>query len=223
MTSEYKLNEARFFLTQIDLHYNDLEECDYCVSAFLHATHDIIDHTFEEYALEFDITVQSYRRKKIAEFIETAKKQNKKDALGFIEIYIKELRTIYTQPIASSLLHIRNQNTHKETSLSPLAMWAEQPDGSKRFEGRSFLSEVNLVTPRFETEFKSYVTSQIKKPHEHGKMLGIDLPLISTTELAALFNNVVEILTDTGAKDVYKQHLCLLEKFVGAIRAKYQR
>lgn len=224
MTSEYKLREARFFLEQIDLHYTDLEKCDYCVSAFLHATHDIIDHTFEEYALDpFKIKVESYRRNKIADFINIAQQQKNQDALGFIEIYLRELHKIYTQAITASLLFIRNVNTHKETSLSPLAIWSELPDGGKRFEDRYFLSLVNLATPRFENEFKGYVISQTMKLQGYGKILALYLPVISDAEFAILFGNVSAILTETDAKDVCKAHLGLLENFVGAIRAKYRR
>jgi hypothetical protein len=223
LTSEQKIKETRFFLETITTNYQDDEKCEYCISAFLHAGYDLIEHTFEEYRQHFRIEIDDNERDRLKKFIALAKEKQHVDALGFIRLYITELHKIYTNPIAASLLVIRNSNTHRQTNLTPFSTFTEYQDGRRDFDKRYFLANHDLFLPHFKKNLNGYICDKSKKMYKLAQQTGIDVPFILVSDTTNIYDEAGRILTRKDVKVVCKMYLKSLEEFVIAIRAKYPR
>jgi hypothetical protein len=223
LTSEQKLKEARFFLDEISKNYQDDEKCEYCLSAFLHASYDLIDHTLEEYRQHFKLDIPTHERNRLKRFIEIASEATQADAIGFIRLYLTELQKIYTSPVCAPLLIIRNSNTHNQTNLTPFSTFTEYADGRRDFDRRYFLASHDLVLPYFRNDLEGYVCVKTKKIHKLAKLAGIDLSFASLSDLGDIYKNACNILSSTDVRNVCKKYLELLEEFVKVIRSSYPR
>lgn len=218
MTSFQKINEANFFLGLLNDYFQDNDKCDYCISAFLHASYDLIDHTLEEYQIHFGLYIRPLDLT-IASFIDAANKNNNVDAIGFIKLYIAELTKIYTNPVSVSLLIIRNTNTHSYQMLTPFNFSTNDVVDTRYF--------MSLMIPpavdRFKEDLIGFMQAKLKRLARMNSLLNAENKTFSHDDLKTISSKAVEILAETDVRKVCEMQFNLLDSFVCAIRAKYPR
>jgi len=222
MTSFQKVEEAKFFLGLVNDHYQDDDKCQYCLSAFLHATYDLIDHTLEEYQLHFQLNLP-FTTKPMETFVEIAMKNGNKDAVGFMKIFVSSARDIYTDPLSAPLFVIRNTNTHNHMNLTPFSTFTEDSTGKRYFDKRYFLADHDIGLGFFREDLNGYVNSKCNLMNRLGKRLGTEVPIASQAEFDDVYAAACQILSTTDVRKVCKKHLDSLDRFVNTLRTKYPR
>jgi hypothetical protein len=222
VTSFQKIKEAKFFLELLNEYYHDDDKCDYCISAFLHAGYDLIDHTLEEYQIHFGLKIPPLDLK-IRSFIEKAKKEKNDVAIDFIKLYLVELRKVYADPVSAPLMIIRNTNTPNHQMLTPHSSYQEDSTGKRIWTKRCFIAYHDIVLGFLREDLEGYIRSKSAFLHKIAKEIDLNIPLLTPPEFDLIYSQASKLLLEEDIREVCKKHLGSLEAFVGAIRTKYPR
>ena len=217
LTSFQKIEEAKYFLDLINENFQDDNKCEYCVSALLSACYSILDHTLEEYRIHFKLKVPSWKLD-IVKFNDVARKTNNAAAIGFIRLYCLESFKVVTDPVSSSLLNMRNDNTHSDMNLTPSSTFTNSTT-----QRRYFLGTLDGILPYFRESLTGFIRSRQKKLFESG--------IVTLQACRPLFDQYIEkvcedaqqYLMKTELRKACKTYFAKMDAFVNTIKAEYPR
>lgn len=223
MTSEKKLQEARYFLDQININFQDSAKCEYCVSAFLHACYDLFGHLLEEYQIEFKLGISVDAFMNENRFLDVASRSGNNNAKGFFELYIRECHMLARNPISASLMAMRNLNTHRDIELTPFVTFKDDDISGHEILDRYFLSDLKLLIEEYNTYVGNYVDKRIGMLNKINEKMGCNTICITEEERQSILSEGAKLLCDYDMRNVCRKYLLLLEGSVSRIRAQYRR